>query len=153
MLLDDKPYAETLAREFNLVVAENAMKFGPLRPTRETYNFAPADRLVEFAQAHNMKVRGHTLVWHNQLPRWLTSGDFSSEEASAILRDHIRSMMTHFKGKSSPGMSSRGIDTNPPYELHKTFWLEKLGPDYIENAFRWAHEADPARVAIEQSWK
>src|SRR5215471_7945720 len=78
-LLDDKTYAETLAREFNLVVAENVMKFGPTRPTKENFNFAPADRIVEFAQSHNMKVRGHTFVWHQMTPRWLNA-NLSSEE-------------------------------------------------------------------------
>jgi endo-1,4-beta-xylanase len=142
-LLDDKVYAETLAREFNLVVAENAMKFGPTQPARDRFDFAAADKIVEFAQAHNMRVRGHTLVWHQQTSRWLTSGDFSSDEVAAILRDHIRTEIDHFKGKAFAwDVVNEAIDNSPPHGLRKTFWLDRLGPNYLDKAFRWAHEAD-----------
>src|SRR5690349_19218292 len=63
--LGEKEYAETLAREFNQVEPENATKFGPIHPTEKSYNFGPADAIVDFAQEHKMAVRGHTLVWHN----------------------------------------------------------------------------------------
>jgi endo-1,4-beta-xylanase len=142
-LLDDKTYAETLAREFNLVVAENAMKFGPTRPTRERFNFGPADRIVEFAQAHNMKVRGHTFVWHQMTPRWLTSA-LSPDEVADILREQIRTEMTHFKGKVFAwDVVNEATANEAPHSPRQTYWLEKLGPDYIDKAFRWAHEADP----------
>src|ERR1700704_4183909 len=64
-------YATSLAREFNQAEPENAMKFGPIHPGPTTYNFVPADAIVAFAQAHKMAVRGHTLVWHNQVAEWV----------------------------------------------------------------------------------
>jgi endo-1,4-beta-xylanase len=144
VLLDAKIYADTLAREFNLVVAENVMKFGPTRPTRESFNFAPADRVVDFAQSHNMKVRGHTFVWHQMTPRWLTK-DLPSDEVAEILHQHISALMTHFKGKIFAwDVVNEAVANDPPYGPRQTFWLEKLGPDYIDKAFRWAHDGDPA---------
>ena len=62
-LLDEPEYAATLAREFNMLTAENSLKWGAIRPARGRFNFAPGDRLVAFAQKHGMKVRGHTLAW------------------------------------------------------------------------------------------
>jgi len=79
-------YAETLAREFSMVTTENAMKFGPIHPQRGRYAFEDADAIVEFAAAHDMLVRGHTLVWHNQLPDWLTEREWTRDELIEILR-------------------------------------------------------------------
>ena len=143
-LLADQAYADTLARDFNLVVAENVMKFGPTRPARDRYEFTAADQLVDFAQSHNMKVRGHNFVWHQQMPRWLTSGTFSSAEVAGILQDQMRAMLSHFKGKVFAwDVVNEAVDPDPPHGLRKTFWLDKLGPDYLDKAFRWARQDDP----------
>src|SRR5713101_5550048 len=85
----ETPYADTLGREFNQLEPENAMKFGPIHPGPTTYNFGPPDALVSFARGHNMSVRGHTLVWHNQLSPWVTNGNYSATQLSGILHDHI----------------------------------------------------------------
>src|SRR5262245_59435086 len=72
-LIDRDPrYARTLAREFNALTPENAMKWETVHPGERDWNFGPADRLVDFAAAHRMRVHGHALVWHRQLPDWLT---------------------------------------------------------------------------------
>ena len=73
-------YTQTLGREFNVLVAENAMKFDAMHPSQNTYNFTDADALVTFAEANNMAVRGHTLVWHSQIPGWLTGGNFTRDQ-------------------------------------------------------------------------
>jgi len=73
-LVSEPLYAETLAREFNMLTAENALKFSRTQPSRDRYTFGDADAIVAFAQANGMAVRGHTLVWHVILPRWLTGG-------------------------------------------------------------------------------
>src|SRR5712675_2962195 len=74
--LSETAYASTLAREFSMVEAEDAMKWWVLRPDRAGYNFREGDELVRFAQAHQMKVRGHCLVWGRDNPDWLTQGHF-----------------------------------------------------------------------------
>ena len=63
-----------------MIVAENAFKFDAVHPAQNTYNFTNTDALVNFAEANEMKIRGHTLVWHNQLPSWLTSGSFTRSD-------------------------------------------------------------------------
>src|SRR5262245_66526199 len=85
-LRNEPIYAETLRREFNLVVAENAFKMDALRPSATTYNFTDADALMAFAEQNGMAVRGHTLVWHSQIPGWLTSGNFTRDQTIAIMR-------------------------------------------------------------------
>ncbi len=99
LLRNDAVYAETLARQFNMVTPENVMKMETLQPERGRFDFSQGDTLVNFAEAHGMRVRGHTLVWHNQLPRWLTSGTFSRDEAIQLLHDHIYTVLGHYKGR------------------------------------------------------
>jgi endo-1,4-beta-xylanase len=133
-------YAATLAREFNQVEPENAMKFGPIHPGPKSYNFDPADAIVEFAQAHKMAVRGHTLVWHNQVAAWVKSGNFTPEQLSAILQEHINTVVGRYAGK----VYAWDV-VNEAYEsdgtMRKTIW--SASPGYIEQALRWAHAADP----------
>ena len=143
----EEAYATVLAREFNQAEPENAMKFGPIHPEPATYNFAPADSIVAFAQAHQMVVRGHTLVWHNQLPAWVKSGNFSPEQLSSILHDHIRTVVGRYAGKVYAwDVVNEAFETDG--SLRKTPWssapgIGLEGTGYIEQALRWAHEADP----------
>ena len=97
-LRNEVAYAETLGREFNMLTAENAMKFGPLRPGRETYAFDDADTIIAFAKQHAMQVRGHTLLWHRMLPRWLNEGTFTRQELQEILREHIFTVAGRYRG-------------------------------------------------------
>ena len=79
-------YQDTLRREFNIMVAENAFKWDAVRPSRTTFNFNDTDALVNFAMLNNMKMRGHTLVWHNQIPGWLVNGDRKSTRLNSSHR-------------------------------------------------------------------
>ncbi|WP_310447113.1 endo-1,4-beta-xylanase [Thiobacillus sp.] len=138
----DAAYAQLLAREFNLVTPENAMKFSVVHPERERYDFTQADALVAFAEAHAMQVNGHVLVWHQQLPDWLAQGQFSQDELKAILREHIQTLVTRYRGRvASWDVAAEAVaeDGQP----RDTFWSRGIGPDYLALAFQWAHEADP----------
>jgi endo-1,4-beta-xylanase len=141
-LRNDPLYAQTLAQYFTMVTPENVMKFGPLHPEPDRYNFGDADFIVDFAQAHGMQIRGHTLVWHNQLPGWLEGGDWSKEELMAVLRDHIYTVVGRYRGRVAAwDVVNEAIADDGT--LRDTIWLRVIGPEYIELAFRWAHEADP----------
>jgi endo-1,4-beta-xylanase len=142
-LLDlEPPYAQTLSREFNMLTPRFAMKFGPLRPTRQYFRFWDADRIVDFAEANGMQVRGHTLVWHRVLPRWLTEGKFSQAELVAILREHILTVVARYKGRMVAwDVVNEAISDDG--SLRDTIWLRGIGSKYIDLAFQWAHEADP----------
>lgn len=144
-------YRSKVASEFSTVTAENVMKWESLEPTQGVYNWGPADELVSFAQRHHQLVRGHVLVWHNQLPGWLTSGvangTIGNEQLRTLLRNHITTVVQHFKGKIWQwDVVNEAVSDpwdNPPTLHYKGFWAEHLGPGYIADAFRWARAADP----------
>ena len=101
--LDHPDYAQIAADQFSSVTPGNEMKWETVEPTRGTYDWSGGDRLVRFAQQHGQLVRGHTLVWHNQLPSWLTQGvgdgTISNAELRNLLRKHIVDEVSHFRGK------------------------------------------------------
>ena len=136
-------YCEVLKHEFNVLVAENMMKFSELCPSQNNYNWTTADALVDFAVANGMKLRGHTLVWHQQLPRWVTNGTWTAQAAQALLEQHIKTVVGRYRGKiwSWDVVNEAIADTG---DLRTdSFWYQHIGPEYIAMAFRWAHEADP----------
>ncbi|MEV0719713.1 endo-1,4-beta-xylanase [Asanoa sp. NPDC050611] len=147
----DPQYREIVSREFSTVTAENVMKWETLEPTRGTYNFGPADELIAFAKRNNQKVRGHVLVWQNQLPSWLTTGvdngTISTDELRDILRNHITTVVKHFKGRIWQwDVVNEAVSDpwdSPPTLHYKGFWAQHLGDGYVADAFRWARAADP----------
>lgn len=141
-LRSEARYAETLAREFNMLAPENATKFGPLRPSRVRYDFRDADAVVAFAEKHAMQVRGHVLVWHQQLPAWLTGRDWTRDELVEILREHVTTVVGRYRGRIVAwDVVNEAVADNG--SLRDTIWSRGIGPEYVEMAFRWAHEADP----------
>src|ERR1700689_3309900 len=97
--LSEPAYASTLAREFNMVEAEDAMKWWILRPDQATYDFRQGDDVVRFAQAHQMKVRGHCLVWGRYNPDWLSQGNFTTEQLAKLLHENSTRVMKHYEGQ------------------------------------------------------
>jgi len=140
----DKKYREVLARHFNSLTPENQLKWEFVHPARNRYNFGPADAIVRFAQQHGQKVRGHTLLWHSQNPKWLTEGKFSKKELRKILKDHITTVVGRYRGKIHQwDVANEIFDDNGKYRTQENIWLRTFGPDIIADAFRWAHQADP----------
>ena len=118
------------------------MKFSVIHPQRDHYDFSQADALLAFAEAHGTQVNGHVLVWHQQLPDWLMQGNFSRDELKEILREHIHTLVTRYRGRvASWDVAAEAVtEDGLPRE---TFWSRGIGADYLALAFRWAHEADP----------
>jgi endo-1,4-beta-xylanase len=142
-LLQDT-YVQTIGREFNQIVAGNALKFDTTHPAAGRYNFCPGDQVVRFAEANHMRVRGHVLLWHNQLPAWVTNGTFTPAQAAALMKEHIETEVTHFKGRITWwDVVNEAILDAAPNGLRPTFWSNNVGPNYIDEAFRLAHAADP----------
>lgn len=146
--LSERAYAETLAREYNMVEAEDAMKWWVVRPDAGSFNFGPADRLVDFARVHGMKVRGHTLVWDHSNPKWLSERKWTPQELSILLQDHITREVGHFRGQVFAwDVVNEAFDEHG--HLRSSIWFDQPGigfagesTRYIEQAFRWAHAAD-----------
>ena len=147
-----------VGQQFNMLVAENEMKWDALEPSRGEFNYWAADNLVNFAQKNNMKMRGHCLAWHSQLPTWVSSDgkkndqNWSREEALKILENHITTVVKHFKGKVAEwdvvneclNDDQTTVRTNPEgYDLRESVWTRAIGEDFIDSAFVYAHRADP----------
>ncbi len=137
-------YAGVVADQANLLVAENAMKWKALRPAPDKFDFRGADAILAFAAAHGQKVRGHNLCWHEALPVWFES-TVTKDNARQILTEHIKTVVGRYAGKlHSWDVVNEAIDPKSglPDAMRKSPWLELVGPDYIDVAFRTAREAD-----------
>jgi endo-1,4-beta-xylanase len=145
-MLDDPLQAALLKRHFKSITAENVMKWSTLQPTEGTFNFGPADELVAFAENNNMLVYGHTLCWHNQVPDWVFKDGTETASKELVLqrlRNHITTVMTHFKGKVYGwDVVNEAIDDGSA-TYKNNIWYQICGPDYIFEAFETAREADP----------
>jgi len=148
-LLSEQQYTATLAREYNLLEPENDLKWQTIHPAKDTVDFLPGDQLVEFARLHEMKVRGHCLMWGHYLPQWLEDGHFTASELRTLLHEHIAKVVGHYKGRIYAwDVVNEAIDEKG--QLRSSIWYDtpgigeaRHGNAYIEQAFRWAHEADP----------
>jgi endo-1,4-beta-xylanase len=141
-LQSEPQYSEKLASEFNMVTPEVTMKFDATEPQRGVYTFSEADSIVVFAGEHDMQVRGHNLVWYQALPVWLTAGKFTRSELMTILHDHIFAEVAHYRGQVNIwDVVNEAVNVDG--SLRDSIWLRGIGPDYLDLAFRWAHEANP----------
>lgn len=137
-----------LLHQFNSVTAENVMKVGPIHPEENKFNWAPADEIVAFAQSNGFKMRGHTLVWHNQLPPWIfvnQKGDTVSKEVLLErLKTHITEVVSRYKGKIYAwDVVNEAISDKKDEFYRKSVWYKICGEEFIAKAFQFAHEADP----------
>lgn len=150
--LSEPLYASTLAAEYSQLEPDNQMKFGLVHPGPTTYSYAGADALVAFAKAHQMAVRGHNLVWHDEVPAWVTSPavPWTPAALNKVLREHIANVVGHYKGE----VFAWDV-VNEPFNdngtMRSTVWYDKPGIGFagqgtksIEQALVWAHAADPA---------
>jgi endo-1,4-beta-xylanase len=141
----DQQYRNVLASEFSSVSPENQAKWEFIHPQRDQYRFAEMDAIVEFAQQNGQVVRGHTLFWHSQNPAWLEQGNFSKDELRSILKDHITTVVGRYAGKIQQwDVANEILNGDGTLRTADNIWIRELGPEIIADAFRWAHEADPA---------
>lgn len=155
--ISEKPYADILTSQFNFILADNTPNWyftdGGLRPSKDAYNFKQMDEVMKFAHDHNMPVQAHHYLWGEEkwLPTWLKNGKYSEDELMAIIKDHIYTVGQHYRGQIREWTVvneafSRGLGT---YGL-RDWWRDHTGGDthYIDQAFKWAREADPEAKRI-----
>jgi GH35 family endo-1,4-beta-xylanase len=150
--LDEADYSAILGSEFSELEPENQMKFQVIHPRAgdelNSFDYKPADALADFAQSHNMLLRGHTLVWHNQIPDWVKQGHYPELQLATILKSHINGVVTHYASKvyAWDVVNEAFKDDGT---MRDTLWYNQpgigagKGTQYIEQALRWAHAADP----------
>ncbi|MCF2945732.1 endo-1,4-beta-xylanase [Paenibacillus tarimensis] len=146
-----KSQRDLLAQHYNSITAENDMKFERLQPEEGHYTFEAADRIAAFAEEHGMKLRGHTLVWHNQTPEWVFKGKDGQTAGRELLlsrmKFHIDRVVGRYKGRAYAwDVVNEVIEDKSDIWLRSSPWLDILGEDFIAEAFRCAHEADPEAV-------
>ncbi|MCU1460560.1 MAG: beta,4-xylanase [Acidimicrobiales bacterium] len=143
----DAAYRRLLAENVNTITPEDAMKFGPIHPEPHRYDFADADLIVAFAANHGMKVRGHNLVWQSHQPDWINRGTWTRAGLLAVLHDHIATVVGRYR-HLDPGVVIQWDVVNEAIAAdgtrRPTIWQRVIGDDYIDWAFRFAHEADPS---------
>ncbi len=139
--------------QFGSVTPENCMKMTHLQPKEGQFDFAQADALVAFAEANKMQVVGHTLVWakDERTPAWVfLDGDkpASRELVLERMKSHIKTVVGRYRGKiASWDVVNEALDDNEPY-LRPSSWVKIAGPEFINLAFEWAHEADPDAILV-----
>lgn len=148
-MLSEAAYSETLAREYNMIEPEDAMKWAVVRRDANSFDFRQADDVVNFAKAHGMKVRGHCLVWARDNPKWLQQGHFTSEQLSQLLHEHISRVMHTYTGQVfawdvvNEALDEKGNVRDSIWYNQPGIGLAGKGLAYVEQSFRWAREADP----------
>ncbi|MGW0916282.1 endo-1,4-beta-xylanase [Streptomyces sp. NPDC002784] len=141
--LGEAAYVSTLNTEFNSVTPENEMKWDALEPSRGSFTYGSADQIVNHALNRGMQVRGHTLVWHSQLPGWV--GSLGAGDLRTAMNNHITQVMTHWKGKiHSWDVVNEAFQDGSSGARRSSPFQDKLGNGFIEEAFRTARAADPA---------
>jgi endo-1,4-beta-xylanase len=149
-MMDNPEESALILAQFNSMTPENAMKMGPIHPEEKRYNWEPADKIADFAVQHGLKLRGHTLCWHNQTPNWFfkdsTGATVTKEVLLARMKQHIFDVVGRYKGKiyAWDVVNEAVPDGDGTADLYrKSPFYEIIGPEYIEKAFQYAHEADP----------
>ena len=144
---------ELILKHFGSITAENAMKFGRIHPASDRYDFREADAIVDFARTHGKQIRGHTLVWHNQVPDWVFLDDdgcpVSRGELMERMQSHIYTVMGRYRGHIDAwDVVNEAIEDRGSSYLRQSKWLQIIGPDYVARAFEFAHAADPEAVLL-----
>ncbi|MDN3580730.1 endo-1,4-beta-xylanase [Mucilaginibacter flavus] len=149
--LKDTALRALILQQFNSLTPENAMKMGPIHPQENRYYWDNADAIVAFAGANGLKVRGHNLCWHEQTPAWMFIGEDGKRVSKEILlkrlKDHIQTVVGRYKGKIYAwDVVNEAVDDDSTKFLRNSTWYKICGEDYIYEAFKYAHEADPNAV-------
>ena len=138
---------EAIVGTFTSITSENEMKPESVQPEKGRFTFDAADRFVAFGERHGMKIIGHCLVWCQQTPAWMNrradGSPLSRDEAIENMRTHIRTVVGRYKGRVH-GWDVVNEAWGGDGRLRRdSFWYQAIGEDYLELAFRFAHEADP----------
>ena len=135
-----------IAREFNAITPENCMKWQPINPKDQQWDWAAADRFVAYGEAHQMYIVGHNLVWHSQVPAEIfkdeNNNPVSKEKLTARMQQHIATLVGRYQGRINAwDVVNEAVEDDGSWR--KSPWYNTLGENFIAQAFHMAHAADP----------
>jgi endo-1,4-beta-xylanase len=141
--LADPQYTDIIKNSFDSVTVEYEWQMNVTEPNQQgSFDFSLADQVVAWAQANNKKIRGHNIIWGEQLPGWLTGRSWTKAELLDIEKQLVQTTVSHNQGAiKSWNVVNEAF--NDDGTLRPNFWESTIGPEYIANAFTWAHQADP----------
>ncbi len=142
-------YMDAVTNEFNTITMENMMKWASMNPNQDKYLFSGVDVARELARKYQLNFRGHTLVWHQQLPLWLTkkSGQWTKQELLDIIEGYVENVVGHFKGDIYTwDVLNEIIEEDGSFR--ESMWYKYTGEDYISLALETARKADPDAILV-----
>lgn len=139
---EKEPNAAALVpQQFNAVTPENIMKAAIIHPGWDKYNFDLADKLVGYGKKYKIKINAHTLIWHSQLPVFMRNIK-DADSVKQYFTNHINTIAARYNGKVfSWDVVNEAL--NEDGTMRKSVFLDKLGPDFVTDAFRLAEKASP----------
>ena len=145
--LSEAAYVTTAAAAFDFVTPENEMKWDATEPTQNVFTFGSGDAITAFAQQNGMKVKGHTLVWHSQLPDWVSAITDATALHDAMI-NHITQVVSHYRGQVIAwDVVNEAVDDDGE-SLRDSIFYQYLGAGYLDDAFNAAHAADPGALLL-----
>jgi endo-1,4-beta-xylanase len=142
----ESQFEEIHKAQFNAVVAENEMKFDATEPQENKFSYDKGDKMVKYAKENGMRVRGHALAWHSQVPGWVSNYSGQKEKMLAVLKNHIDNVVGHWKGEVAEwDVVNEAVEDNTPrtWRSNNSVWFQTIGEEFLDSAFVWAHAADP----------
>jgi endo-1,4-beta-xylanase len=137
----DPGAAKLVPQQFNMATPENIMKAEIIHPRWDEYNFTLADKLIEYGKKHDIRINGHTLIWHSQLPAFARQIQ-SIDSFRLFFTNHINTVAGRYSGKVfSWDVVNEAL--NEDGSMRKSIFLSKLGDDFVTEAFRLAQAASP----------
>jgi len=142
-LMDSQWYPSFIAKHFNAITVQNAMKMRMMRPKEDIYSFEKSDLAVDFATKHNLRLHGHCLVWHVSEPEWMKKYEEDSLKMGQLMEDHIRTVVSRYKGRVASWDVVNEAINDGSGKLRENAWYKTMGLSAIDKAFRLTKEVDP----------
>jgi endo-1,4-beta-xylanase len=145
LLEDDRAYMDCVQAECGMLVGETAFKWGELRPKPDQWDWKPADAIAAFATRRSIQLRGHTLLWHQDNPKWLVD-ELTPANAESLLTEHIRTVTGRYRDRIVQWDVVNEVlepKDGKAFGFRDTLWYRALGPRLMDIAFHACAESDP----------
>ncbi len=142
--IEDGNYVRLMRDEFSSMTAEYEMKMSPMYNDPSGIDFSDTDAFMELADALDLRVHGHALIWHSATPSWIENFSGSDAEFEALIENYIKAVVGRYRGRiASWDVVNEAFEDGGSNPLRNSVFRQKLGDDYVAKCFQWAREADP----------